>query len=186
VEARSCNVSSFLVSGSTDTLDRLNSGDASVSMARNLERLRPISASSEPRGTMTNLLARIGHHANLVEAPSGARDDHATPSLSWKRVGLESEIYAVLAEPAFPGEQLAFAFKRKEQRLGDLFAKLNVADSRELSRRLALLIADDSLAAMFGRLVADRRARLVAFLADARRREALQRGRQQSGAYRAR
>jgi hypothetical protein len=133
---------------------------------------------------MPNLFARIGH-ANIVDAPA-ARDDEAPNPLSWNRVALEAEIHAALTEPAHPGEQLAFAFKRKEQRLGDLFALLSVADSRELHRRLTLVIADDELAALFGRLVAERRVRLLAFLADARRREAIQRGRQQSGGYRAR
>jgi hypothetical protein len=134
---------------------------------------------------MTNLLARIGHHANLVEAPPIVRDDETPRSLTWNRVALEPDIQAVLAARAHPGEQLAFAFKRKEQQLGDLFARLSVADSRELHRRLTLAIADDELATMFNRLVADRRARLIAFLADARRREALLR-RQPSGSYRAR
>jgi hypothetical protein len=135
---------------------------------------------------MTNLLAHISPRADLLDTPPIACDDAVPRQLTWSPVALEAEIHAVLVAPAYPGEQLAFAFKRKEQQIGDLFARCSVSDSRALHRRLTLAISGDELAAMFGRLVADRRARLLAFLADARRRDAILRGQQQLGGYRAR
>jgi hypothetical protein len=60
---------------------------------------------------------------------------------------------------------------------GALFARVSVNDARALHRRLSLSLADDPIATRFSRLVVERRARLMVFLADARRREAVQLGR---------
>jgi hypothetical protein len=92
----------------------------------------------------------------------------------WKPVSLEEAILAALDAPALPGEQISMAFKRKETVLGALFAQLDIHESRALHRRLELALPDDPIAARFSRLVSDRRARLMAFLADARRRAARQ------------
>jgi hypothetical protein len=118
---------------------------------------------------MTNLLARICRHSIAHDH----RDGDDRPALKWTAVAFEEEILATLVDVPRPGEQLAFAFQRKERRLGELFAQLDVSDSRELHRRLTLAADGDAIAASFSRLVADRRARLLAFLSDARRREAL-------------
>jgi hypothetical protein len=125
---------------------------------------------------MTNLLARLEPQPPNEQSTKRADDDALRP-LTWKPVARELEILEVLAQPVPPGEQLAFAFKRKERRLGELFASLNVADSRELHRRCTLGLPGDALAASFRRLVSDRQGRLLAFLADARRREAVRFGR---------
>jgi hypothetical protein len=101
-------------------------------------------------------------------------DDDESRLLEWKPVSLESAILAALDAPALPGEQIAMAFKRKESVIRALFAQLDVHESRALHRRLELALPDDPIAGRFGRLVSDRRARLMAFLADARRRMALQ------------
>jgi hypothetical protein len=122
---------------------------------------------------MTNLLARLEQRPTTDQST----DVDAPRPLTWTAVALEAEILEVLTEPALPGEQLAFAFKQKEQRLGELFASLNVADSRELHRRCTLGLPGDLLAAGFRRLVSDRQSRLLAFLADARRRQAVRLGR---------
>lgn len=80
---------------------------------------------------------------------------------------------AVLDGPAQPGEPLAFAFRRKEQDLTRLFGTLDALTARALQRRLASPSPSDALASRFARITPERRARLVAFLGDARRREAL-------------
>jgi hypothetical protein len=125
---------------------------------------------------MTNLLALIGSRANVSDEPLAPRAEDVPYARTWAPVSLEAEILAVLAEAPMPGERLAFAFKHKEQRLGALFARLSVVDSRELHRRCTLALPGDELAASFRRLVPDRQARLLAFVADVRRRQAMQIG----------
>jgi hypothetical protein len=119
---------------------------------------------------MNSLLARI-------RPVAAAGDDSTTvdrsAAASAPLVALELEIRGVLDTPPRPGEQLEAAFRRKEHMLGELFARLSVMDARTLHHRLDVAHAGDELAASFGRLRADRRARLLAFLADARRREAM-------------
>jgi hypothetical protein len=91
----------------------------------------------------------------------------------WDEVDLEQEILAVLDAPPQAHEQIAFAFQRKENELRVLFDRLTLEDSRELLRRLTLRVSGDCIADRMERLNADRRARLIAFLGDARRREAI-------------
>lgn len=75
------------------------------------------------------------------------------------------------------GETIAVAFARREQDLRALFGQLTLDESRTLYRRLAQPSSDDGLARLFGRMVPERRNRLLVFLADARRRIALKGGR---------
>ena len=128
---------------------------------------------------MTNLFALMRPVVAENDAEQSSRNaaDEVRPSRVWSTVSLEAEIAAVIDAPPLPGEQLAAAFRRKELTLGDLFARLTVAEARELHRRFTRSVADDVLAVRFNRLVSERRARLLAFLADARRREALQQAR---------
>jgi hypothetical protein len=102
-----------------------------------------------------------------------AADDGATAPVTWSEVSLEAEILAILDRSPEPGERLEFAFRRKEAELLAAFDKLTVLDARELRRRLALALPGDPIAVRFARLIPQRRARLIAFLDDARRREAL-------------
>lgn len=96
------------------------------------------------------------------------------PPLTWREVANEREITAVLTTRLAAGEQALAGFLRKEIELRDLFSKLSVRDARELHRRLTLGIAGDPIAPQFARLTGDRRVRLLAFLADAPRRNAVQ------------
>lgn len=85
----------------------------------------------------------------------------------------DARLIAILDAPLVRGETTTAGFARKEQELGAVFAALSLAEARELHARLATPRADDELANKLGRLTPDRRCRLVAFLADARRRAAL-------------
>lgn len=105
------------------------------------------------------------------------RCDQEAPRIRWRAVAIEHQIIEVLDARPEPGERIEFAFRRKEHELMSLFAQLSVIDALELHRRLRLSLSDDPLASRFGRLVVDRRARLMSYLADARRREALKRAR---------
>ncbi len=85
----------------------------------------------------------------------------------------EYQIVAVLEMTGELGESADALFRRKEHALIRIFGALSVPEARALHKRLSLPRADDSLAAAFRtRLVHDRQSRLIAFLADARRREA--------------
>lgn len=110
--------------------------------------------------------SRPGPRLSLVPAARPAKPigDIAVPA------SVEHAILAILDSPA-AGETIEAAFRRKEHELGELFAGLSVFESRALLKRFS--DARDPLAARFGRLVAARRERLLAFLADARRREAI-------------
>jgi hypothetical protein len=97
----------------------------------------------------------------------------AAPGAAWSLVSHEAEIVAILDSPAAPDETLELAFRRKERELLLAFDAMNVRDAMELHRRLRLSLPDDPIAARFARLIAPRRLRLMSFLADARRREAM-------------
>lgn len=88
-------------------------------------------------------------------------------------LALDEQIFAILDEPTPEGVTASYAYREKEHALAAYFRTLSVADARVLHRRLTIPSPDDALAMRFSRLVADRQARLVAVLADARRREAI-------------
>jgi hypothetical protein len=79
----------------------------------------------------------------------------------------------ILDAPLAFGMTAREGFMRKEAELRAAFAALPVATQRALHARLSNPRADDEFAVTFHRLTAERRTRLLNFLADARRREAL-------------
>lgn len=108
------------------------------------------------------------------QLPASASGATPTEKASWERAAL-----AVLERP-LDGESSAVAHERKEAELKSLFATLTIAESRALHRRLASMPEGDELAASVARLIPARRARLLAFVADARRREAIARSRERA------
>ncbi|MFT3698128.1 MAG: hypothetical protein QM831_33615 [Kofleriaceae bacterium] len=86
-------------------------------------------------------------------------------------VALEQDILSELDRPQ-AGERFAVWFQRKEYAIGTLFAQLSVEDARVLHKRLAVPVAGDPIAERFAKLVVERQRRLLAFLGDARRRNA--------------
>jgi len=87
----------------------------------------------------------------------------------------DASFVAILDAPLQAGETAHFGFLRKEAELVAAFAALSVLESRALHGRLSNPRSGDVLAAAFMRMTYERRARLINFLADARRREALKR-----------
>lgn len=85
---------------------------------------------------------------------------------------LHAPIRDIVLRAPTTGETVMVAHARKEGDLRDLFATLTVLEARALHRRFERASAVDPIAALFQRLAPDRRRRLLAFLADARRREA--------------
>ncbi|MBA3391296.1 MAG: hypothetical protein H0T89_01570 [Deltaproteobacteria bacterium] len=86
---------------------------------------------------------------------------------------LDAELTAILDAPLVLGETAMVGYARKEAELARVFAKLTILESLTLHKRLTIAKADDALVAKFMRLTVDRRTRLLNFLADARRREAV-------------
>ncbi|MBX3159556.1 MAG: hypothetical protein KF773_26530 [Deltaproteobacteria bacterium] len=113
--------------------------------------------------------------STLHDAP--AADPARPPSAPAADPVLDTMLLAILQAPPRPGETIALAFSRKEQALYHLLSTLDVPTSRALHTRLATSIpTDDPLALAFSRFTAERRGRILAYLADVRRRHA-QRGR---------
>jgi hypothetical protein len=107
-------------------------------------------------------------------SPEPVGDEFENVRLTWTRVELEDEIIAVFDAPRIDAEQVELTFRRKEQQLAAIFARLVPAESLALQRRLTLAIPGDPIAQRFGGLVPARRTRLLTFLAEARRRHPLQ------------
>ncbi len=82
-------------------------------------------------------------------------------------------LLAILEAPLGAGETAATGFARKERELRHVLGTLSVFESRALHSRLAQPKAGDALVQAFQRLTGERRSRLIAFIADARRREAV-------------
>ncbi len=85
----------------------------------------------------------------------------------------DGALMVILLAPLQPGETTMVGYLRKEHELRAVFASLSVPAARLLHARLSAGKADDALGAAFARMTLDRRTRLLVFLADARRREAL-------------
>ena len=86
---------------------------------------------------------------------------------------VDREILAVFDSPPELGETIEAQHRRKERLLGELFARLSVIEARALHGRLSNPGNHDPIATRFARLIPERRTRLLVFLADARRREAI-------------
>lgn len=95
------------------------------------------------------------------------------PTVGELSAAQEASLVASLRAAPRAGETIHAQFQRVEAEVGHQLAQLTVAQSRTLHQRLVRAAASDPLATAFHRTVADRKARLLAFLADARRREAL-------------
>jgi hypothetical protein len=86
---------------------------------------------------------------------------------------LDAQLIAILDTPLAPGETAMAGFARKEAELIAVLAKLGAIEARALHTRLARPAANDALAGKLARLTIERRSRVLGFLADARRREAI-------------
>lgn len=83
----------------------------------------------------------------------------------------EPQLIEILRRPV-DGATSHEAHRRKEQEIGELFATLTAIEASTLHKRLSSPSATDALALAFGRLIVERRGRLLTFLGDARRRAA--------------
>ncbi len=136
----------------------------------------------------------------IVSAPAPAEDtlqsqlaamrrrEHASSSLIWEPpraappaaakpvvIAIEEQILAAMLRPIDPAEGHRLGHDRKERELLALLDTLSPLEALTLRRRLAAARRGDQLAAAFGRMIVERRARVLAFLDDTRRRIALRR-----------
>jgi hypothetical protein len=109
--------------------------------------------------------------ASWGPAPRISSSHLETPAT--KASSCDAHLLAILEAPRRDGETLAAGFARKERELASAFAALTIFDQRALHARLANPRIGDLLAEKFGRLVSERRERLLRFLGDARRRAAI-------------
>jgi hypothetical protein len=105
----------------------------------------------------------------IWEATSVPARGAALPAVD---AGREQAILEALLRPIDPNDGHRVGNDRKEHELRALFAALPMLEAMELHRRLRIARANDAVVAAFGRLVVERRQRLLAFLGDARRRAA--------------
>ncbi|CAN5901647.1 hypothetical protein BH11MYX2_BH11MYX2_26720 [soil metagenome] len=128
----------------------------------------------------SNTPSRVGHARSAkpsltvyVRPPS----EPGTPPPPPPRVDTpDGTLLAIIDAPLAPGATAMLGFQRKERELIAALNMLTVAESRALQSRLANPKEGDELSNKFARLTIERRARVLAFLADARRREALAQG----------
>ena len=92
------------------------------------------------------------------------------PGTSW----FEPELIEILMRPV-PTGHAREQHVAKENEIVELFYRLTVLEAWTLHKRLMCKAPGDELVVAFDRLIAERRARLIAFLGDARRRAALAR-----------
>jgi hypothetical protein len=85
----------------------------------------------------------------------------------------DAYLIAIIESPLADGETAYAGFARKEEELRIAFAALTILESRALQARLSTPRSGDRFAAAFSRLTVERRGRLINFLGNARRREAL-------------
>ncbi len=138
----------------------------------------PIAASPAPSSLQARLAAMRAHEAGATDvtpiyhppANAGLRP----PTAVALNQLAEADLLAILTAPLLPGESALCGHQRKEHQLGTIFATLSVGEARTLHQRFSRpSTAADALTSKFAGLIIDRRQRLLAFIADARRRAAI-------------
>ncbi|MEO6772874.1 MAG: hypothetical protein ABI467_07610 [Kofleriaceae bacterium] len=109
-------------------------------------------------------------HLGLNLARAGDTKSSLPPTT--REDSLDSDILMVL-DRVEPTGTIAMSYLRRERELLELFERLTADECLALAHRLSVCRADDTVAVGFGRMVPERRQRIVRFLADVRRREAL-------------
>src|SRR5580692_6059526 len=109
------------------------------------------------------------HLVSILDRANAEADEYTPPPIDTSR---DARFAAILDAPLPPGEPTHMGFARKESQLRAAFGELPPQIARAMFQRLSNPQAKDALAARFTRLTIDRRVRLLAFLADTRRRQA--------------
>jgi hypothetical protein len=114
------------------------------------------------------------HAAPAPVAPPSTPSTPPTPPSTRVIADIETQLIDIIVAAPPPGFTVAAAHAAKEQALAIVLAELSAWQAWHLHKRLVNQRQEDPLARAFSRIIPARRARLLAFLGDARRREALQ------------
>jgi hypothetical protein len=87
-----------------------------------------------------------------------------------EQTAFDAQLAAIITAPLPMGQTSLEGYRNKEIAILGALAKRSVLESRALHARLANPVSSDVLAVTFMRLTVERRVRILAFLADARRR----------------
>ncbi len=133
---------------------------------------------ADPANDMAARRTELTNRAAPAHAPIWEPTTVAAPSRVEILIpaDIEASIIATLTRALRADETHQIGNANREAELRNIFETLDPLQAREVLRRLDVNRSDDPLARGFGRLVVERRSRLRAFLADARRRQALRAG----------
>jgi hypothetical protein len=112
---------------------------------------------------------RLGPPRPVPFTPPSVEPPHPPPA----PIAPDAELLAILLATPACADTIECAFRDKERALRQLFVTMSIGVSRALHARLATPRDGDEIAEIFHRFVPERRARLLAFLADAPRRAAI-------------
>jgi hypothetical protein len=126
------------------------------------------SRSGPPRAKRAVTPPDLTASVEQLGSPSARADARPVPA-----AGPDTLLIDILTAPTRASETCAAAFARKEADFTNVCSRLSVVESHALHRRLSNPHSEDQLAMMFSRFVVDRRARILNYLAGARKRAAL-------------
>ena len=128
-------------------------------------------AHAHQREASPELQQKLGLAAAALASAKGRLAELTTPPRGWRPVPGEDQLIAILAKPITGGNLQAW--DAKELELKAVLGTLGAADARALAARIGKPHDDDVLVSALGRMVPQRRARIVDFINGARRREAV-------------
>ena len=143
-----------------------------LALSRDSPRLALVSSSTlrpKPRAPVAPVWEPVPRLPGAI--PTTSEVLHGSRSPEDLEPAIEAAIVQTLTRPLAPGEGHQMGNANRERELLELLANLDVIESHHLGRRLDLDRPSDPLAQAFRRLTVDRRGRLRAFIADARRRQ---------------
>lgn len=141
-------------------------------ITRDLERVEKalVAMRARRQDVPAELLPRLSHAEVALGVARGELFALGEPK-RWRNVVGEDNLLAILAKPLVGSAGSGWEVKERE--LTAALGLLSPADCRVLSERVRKAKPDDPIVAAFARMVPQRRMRLLAFLDDARRREAI-------------
>ena len=136
------------------------------------ERAKPVSIQREENPLPARLsLVRAGSAAEPVYEPGSAAVLPAAKLAASSPI--DAQLISILETDVAPYETALVGFARKEAEMKTVMATLSIVESMGLHKRLSNPQPTDKVAAKLGRFTVERRARIIQFLGDARRRIAI-------------
>jgi hypothetical protein len=118
---------------------------------------------------LAELSRRVAAIDSIWEPPADAT---LAPAVPEPVIAFEEELIDVIVRPLVPGETAFVGHRRREAEILAVLDQLTELEAHFLHRRLANPRPGDRVAAALARLTSDRRGRVIAYVADTRRRNA--------------